>query len=125
MPDVASYLILVCNPMRRKCQCDFNVTRVSLGLTDLRGHAGSERHQPNINSPAVATFPSEDANTGKGHLFRQLPRVPRMLLWEQLQDAALHVVTGQHYLTWALQMMPRRNVFLSEEGSIAPSFSFE
>lgn len=124
MPDVASHLILVCKPMRRKCHCDFNVMRVSIGLTDLRGHAGPcERHQPKL-SRLLLRFPQRIPNAGKGHLFRQLPRVPRMLLWEQLWDAALHVVTGQHYLTGALQMMPRRNVrfFLGRAQQLSVSF---
>ena len=124
MPDVASHLILVCKPMRRKCHCDFNVMRVSIGLTDLRGHAGPcERHQPKL-SRLLLRFPQRIPNAGKGHLFRQLPRVPRMLLWEQLWDAALHVVTGQHYLTGALQMMPCRNVrfFLGRAQQLSVSF---
>lgn len=123
MPDVASHLILMCNPMRRKCHCDFNVTRVSIDLTDLWGHTGScERHQPKL-SWLLLRFPQRIPNAGKGRLFRLL-RVPRMLLWEQLWDTALHVVMGQHCLIWALQMMPSRNVWFCLGRAQQLSFSW-
>ena len=115
---------LMCNPIMRKCHCDFNITQVSLGLTDLRGHTGSCEHWPKL-SWFLLRFPQRIPNAGKGHLFRQLLRVPRTLLWEQLWDAALHVITGQHYLIWTLQVTPCRKVQFCLGRAQQLSFSFE
>ena len=109
MPDMANRWTLMCNPLMRNCHCDFSVMRVSLGLTNLRGHTGSrEQHQPKF-SQLLLYFPHRTPNTCKGHLFKIFLRIPRILLKERLWDAALHILMGQQCLLWVLQM-PFRNV---------------